>query len=71
MDFSAQLTKIASTNPEVVFLPFYGEQASMILSRAASIGMDVTFLGGDGISNIVDFMTDEKAADQGCVLRSL
>ena len=60
MDFSAQLTKIASTNPEVVFLPFYGEQASMILSRAASIGMDVTFLGGDGISNIVDFMTDKK-----------
>ena len=60
MDFSAQLTKIASTNPEVVFLPFYGEQASMILSRAASIGMDVTFLGGDGISNIVDFMTDRK-----------
>ena len=60
MDFSAQLTKISSTNPEVVFLPFYGEQASMILSRAASIGMDVTFLGGDGISNIVDFMTDKK-----------
>ena len=60
MDFSAQLTKIASTNPEVVFLPFYGEQASMILSRAASIGMDITFLGGDGISNIVDFMTDKK-----------
>lgn len=60
MDFSAQLTKIASTNPEVVFLPFYGEQASMILSRAASIGMDVAFLGGDGISNIVDFMTDKK-----------
>ena len=60
MDFSAQLTKIASTSPEVVFLPFYGEQASMILSRAASIGMDVTFLGGDGISNIVDFMTDKK-----------
>ena len=60
MDFSAQLTKIASTNPEVVFLPFYGEQAYMILSRAASIGMDVTFLGGDGISNIVDFMTDKK-----------
>ncbi len=60
MDFSAQLTKIAATDPEVVFIPFYGEQASMILSKAASIGMNVVFLGGDGISNIVDFMTDKS-----------
>lgn len=59
-DFRAQLTKIASTQPEAIFLPFYGEQASQIMQQAEALGMgDVMFMGGDGISNIGGFVTEE------------
>ena len=57
MDFSAQLTKIADAEPDVVFVCYYYEDAALILRQAKN---DVGVLGGDGISNIVDFMTDKK-----------
>ncbi|MDE6182760.1 MAG: ABC transporter substrate-binding protein [Eubacteriales bacterium] len=48
-DFKAQLTKIASTNPEALFIPDYYTQAYLIASQAESAGLkDVVLLGGDG-----------------------
>lgn len=47
-DFSAQLTNIASKNPEVMFLPDYYSTVAVIAREARSAGIKATFLGGDG-----------------------
>jgi branched-chain amino acid transport system substrate-binding protein len=47
-DFSAQLTKIKASNPDVVLLPDYYQTVGNIAKQARSIGIDVPFLGGDG-----------------------
>ena len=59
IDFKAQLTNIKSAAPDAVFLPFYGAEASLILSQAKEVGIEnVPYLGADGISDIVDKMAD-------------
>lgn len=60
VDFKTQLTNIKNAAPEVVFLPYYGVEASLILTQAAEIGLDVRFLGADGISDIVDAIGDKS-----------
>lgn len=47
-DFNAQLTKIAATNPDVLFLPDYYSTVAVIAKQARSAGIEATFLGGDG-----------------------
>ncbi|QNK40805.1 ABC transporter substrate-binding protein [Caproicibacter fermentans] len=47
-DFNAQLTKIAATNPDVLFLPDYYSTVAVIAKQARSAGIKATFLGGDG-----------------------
>lgn len=48
-DFKAQLTKIASANPEALFIPDYYTKVYLIASQAKEVGLnDVTLLGGDG-----------------------
>lgn len=46
-DFTAQLTHIASTNPDVVFAPGYYADSAVLISQARSLGIDAPFLGGD------------------------
>lgn len=58
VDFKAQLTNIKATNPEAVFLPYYGAPAAYILKQAKEIGLDVKFYGADGISNVIDSISD-------------
>ena len=60
VDFRTQLTKIQDAAPEVVFLPYYGAQAALILSQANDIGLDVKFVGADGISNTVTSISDKS-----------
>jgi branched-chain amino acid transport system substrate-binding protein len=47
-DFSAQLNAIKATQPEVVFLPVYYEQAAGIIKQARPLGIDQPFIGTDG-----------------------
>ena len=54
VDFKTQLTNVKNAQPEAVFLPYYGPEAALILTQANDIGLEVRFLGADGISNIVD-----------------
>lgn len=58
VDFKAQLTNIKATNPQAVFLPYYGAPAAYILKQAKEIGLDVKFYGADGISNVIDSIRD-------------
>ena len=60
VEFRSQLTKIKDTAPEVVFLPYYGPEAALILTQAKDIGLDVKFIGADGISSVVDSISDKS-----------
>ena len=47
-DFRPQLTKIAATNPDVLLIPDYYEQAALITTQARELGMKSQFIGPDG-----------------------
>jgi branched-chain amino acid transport system substrate-binding protein len=47
-DYSAQLTSIRESKPDVVFLPGYYTDAANVMLQARKLGLDVPFLGGDG-----------------------
>jgi branched-chain amino acid transport system substrate-binding protein len=47
-DFSAQLTAIRASQPEVVFVPGYYTDAGNIAIQARKLGITVPLLGGDG-----------------------
>ncbi len=46
-DFSAQLTKIKDTKPEVIFLPNYYSEVPLQVQQAKRLGIDVPFIGSD------------------------
>ena len=48
VDFSALLTKIKQTGPDVLFLPDYYNKVGLISKQARQLGVTATFLGGDG-----------------------
>jgi len=47
-DYTPQLTRIQSTNPDAVYLPGYYNNICLILKQARSHGLNVPFFGGDG-----------------------
>lgn len=47
-DFSAQLTNIKGSNPDVLVLPDYYSSVSVIADQARKIGISSQFMGGDG-----------------------
>ncbi|HEX9015821.1 MAG TPA: ABC transporter substrate-binding protein, partial [Chloroflexota bacterium] len=61
-DFSAILTKIASNNPDVLFIPDYYNKVNLIAKQAREKGVKATFLGGDGWDSSD---LDLKAVDGG------
>jgi branched-chain amino acid transport system substrate-binding protein len=46
-DFTAQLTKIAAANPDVVFLPNYYSEVAMQMQQAHKLGITAIFAGTD------------------------
>jgi branched-chain amino acid transport system substrate-binding protein len=47
-DFSAQLTKIKSTDAQVIFLPNYYTEVPLQIQQAHNLGIKLPFLGSDG-----------------------
>jgi len=47
-DFSAILAKVASAEPDVLYLPDYYNKVSLIAKQAKEKGIDVPMVGGDG-----------------------
>ena len=58
VDFSGQLTNIASANPDVLFLPVYYNDVALIAAQAADAGLTATMLGVDGWSSVLDSVSD-------------
>lgn len=59
VDFKAQLTAIASGNPDVVFSPNYYEDDAKIVTQARDVGITSTFLGGDGWGSVKKYGSAE------------
>ena len=49
-DFSAQLTKIRASNPDVIFLPAYYNDVPLIAQQARGLGIKAVFVGSDAWS---------------------
>ena len=47
-DFSAQLTNVKKSNPDIIALPDYYNVVSLIADQARKAGIEVPFIGGDG-----------------------
>lgn len=47
-DFSAQLTSIAPSRPEAIFVPGYYTEVGLIARQAKQLGLNIPLLGGDG-----------------------
>lgn len=58
VDFAAQLTTIASKNPDILFLPIYYNDVALVAAQAASAGLTAKMLGVDGWSSVLDVVTD-------------
>ena len=52
-EMTTQLTKCKEAGCDLVFLPIYATEASVILNNAASMGYDPTFLGCDGMDGVL------------------
>lgn len=48
IEFKAQLTAIAGTNPDTIFVPGYYTECALIARQARELGITVPLLGGDG-----------------------
>ena len=59
-DFKAQMTNIASKNPDIVFCPIYYGEAGLAVQAARQAGCTATFLGGDGFGSVKDYASAEE-----------
>ncbi|MFV0529707.1 MAG: ABC transporter substrate-binding protein [Lachnospiraceae bacterium] len=69
-DFSVQLQKAKDAGAELVFLPFYYTEASLVLKQAASMQFDPIFFGCDGIDGILNVEGFDPAVAEGVVFLS-
>jgi len=50
-DFTAQLTKIISQKPDVLFIPSYFAEGAIIMKQAKELGATFKIMGGDAMDN--------------------
>lgn len=58
-DFSVQIQKVMDSGADLLFLPIYYQEASLILQQAKSAGMSMTVFGGDGLDGLIDQLGDK------------
>lgn len=50
-DFKAIVSQIKNANPDMIYVPTYHPEASMLARQAKQIGLDKPMLGADGVAN--------------------
>ena len=65
VDFSAQVTAIAASNPDVVFLPNFLNDVALQAMQLRAQGVNVPLVGGDGWDGVVGIAGNEIAAGGG------
>lgn len=69
-DFSAQLTQIASSDAEVIFMPIYNDKVAQIALAADAKGVKLPMLGSDGWDGVLGKYLktdDEKKLVEGAI----
>ena len=67
-DFTIQLQNIQNAGAELVFLPFYYTEATLVLNQAKGLGMDVKYFGCDGMDGILNVEGFDKSLAEGLML---
>ena len=67
-DFTVQLQKARDAGADMVFLPIYYQEASLILQQADSMGYDPLFCGGDGMDGILGVDNFDTSLAEGMIL---
>ena len=67
-DFSVQLQKAKDGGAELIFLPIYYTEASLILSQASSLDMSIPFFGCDGMDGILNVENFDTKLAEGLML---
>lgn len=66
--FEVQLQKVKDSGAELVFLPIYYQEASLILDQANTLGVDATFFGCDGLDGILTIEGFNTELAEGVIL---
>ncbi len=67
-DFSVQLQKAKDAGADLVFLPIYYKDASLILTQANTMGYAPTFFGVDGLDGILTVENFDTSLAEGVML---
>ncbi len=67
-DFSVQIQKAKEGGADLVFLPIYYQEASLILAQSKSAGLDVKFFGVDGMDGILSLDNFDTSLAEGVML---
>lgn len=67
-DFSVQLQKAKDNGAELIFLPIYYEEATLILTQAAAMDYKPLFFGCDGLDGILGVENFDTALAEGVML---
>ena len=67
-DFSVQLQKAKDAGADLVFLPIYYTEASLILTQAAAMDYAPKFFGCDGLDGILGVENFDTALSEGVML---
>jgi len=67
-DFSVQLQKAKDAGAELVFLPIYYQEASLILTQANGMGFAPIFFGVDGMDGILGVENFDTSLAEGVML---
>lgn len=67
-DFTVQIQKAKDAGAELVFLPFYYQEASLVLDQANKIGYAPIFFGCDGLDGILDVEGFDTSLAEGLML---
>jgi len=63
VDFKAQLTKIKATNPDAIVLSALIAEGAPIMVQARQLGLNVPFIGGNGMNSVKVFdLAKDKAS---------
>jgi branched-chain amino acid transport system substrate-binding protein len=64
VDFKAQLTKIKATNPDAIVLSALIAEGAPIMVQARQLGIDVPFIGGNGMNSVKIFDLAKEKSDK-------